>query len=147
MFFASMLQILRGDSDKTLVQLLRYVLVGGLAFVIDYGSLFILTDYFEINYLISAAIAFVMGLLVNYVLSTIWVFTDSRLSNKMAEFSVFAIIGLVGLVLNEVIMYICSDILNIHYMVSKLCSTGMVFFWNFFGRKYILFTKKISCNI
>lgn len=38
-----MLQILRGDSDKTLVQLLRYVLVGGLAFVIDYRSLFILT--------------------------------------------------------------------------------------------------------
>ena len=137
-----MLQVIKGNPNNTFVQLFRYVLVGGLAFVIDYGSLFVLTEYFGVNYLLSAAIAFVLGLMVNYLLSTIWVFTESRLNNKMAEFSVFAFIGLVGLVLNEVIMYICSDILNIHYMVSKLCSTGIVFFWNFFGRKYILFTKQ-----
>ena len=136
-----MLQVLKGGSDNTFVQLFRYVLVGGLAFVIDYGSLFVLTESFGVNYLLSAAIAFILGLLVNYLLSTIWVFADSRLNNKMAEFTVFAVIGLVGLVLNEVIMYICSDILNIHYIFSKLCSTGMVFFWNFFGRKFILFTK------
>lgn len=136
-----MIQIFKGDSNSTFVQLFRYLWVGGLAFVIDYGSLFVLTESFGVNYLLSAAIAFVFGLLVNYLLSTIWVFTDSRLSNKMAEFTVFAVIGLVGLVLNEVIMYICSDVLNIHYMVSKLCSTVIVFFWNFFGRKSILFTK------
>lgn len=136
-----MLKVLRGEADNTLVQLFRYVWVGGFAFIVDYGSLYILKEYVGFNYLLSAAIAFILGLAVNYLLSTLWVFPDSRLSNKMAEFTVFASIGLVGLLLNEVIMYLCCEVLNIHYMISKLCSTGIVFFWNFFARKIILFTK------
>ena len=133
--------ILTGKTNNVLIQLFRYLWVGGVAFVADYGSLFLLTDYAQLSYLISAAIAFVIGLTINYLLSIAWVFTDSRLNNKMAEFMVFASIGFVGLLLNEVIMFFCCEVLNIHYMISKLCSTGIVFFWNFFGRKLILFSK------
>ncbi len=139
-----MLQVLKGKANNTLVQLFRYVWVGGFAFVIDYGSLYILKEYIGINYLLSAAVAFIFGLAVNYLLSTFWVFPDSRLNNKMAEFAVFASIGLVGLLLNEIIMFLCCEVLNIHYLISKLCSTGIVFFWNFFARKIILFTKTKS---
>jgi putative flippase GtrA len=136
-----MLQVFRGDAKSTLVQLFRYIWVGGLAFLVDYGSLYVLTEYLGVDYLVSAALAFILGLVVNYLLSTLWVFPESRLSNKMAEFTIFASIGLVGLLLNEVIMYLCCEVLDFHYMISKLCSTGVVFFWNFFGRKLILFTK------
>ena len=135
------IRILTGNTNNVLIQLFRYLWVGGIAFIMDYGSLFLLTEYAHFSYLLSAAIAFVLGLTVNYLLSIIWVFSDSRLNNRMAEFMVFAFIGFVGLLLNEVIMYFCCEILNIHYMVSKLCSTGIVFFWNFFGRKLILFSK------
>lgn len=134
-------KILKGKTNNVLIQLFRYLWVGGIAFIVDYGSLFLLTEYAHLSYLISAAIAFLLGLTVNYLLSISWVFSDSRLNNKMAEFMVFASIGFVGLLLNEVIMYFCCEILNIHYMISKLCSTGIVFFWNFFGRKLILFSK------
>lgn len=135
------IRILTGKTNNVLIQLFRYLWVGGIAFIVDYGSLFLLTEYIRLNYLISAAVAFVLGLTVNYMLSITWVFSGSRLNNKMAEFMVFASIGFVGLLLNEVIMYLCCEIMNIHYMISKLCSTGIVFFWNFFGRKLILFSK------
>lgn len=135
------IRILTGKTNNVLIQLFRYLWVGGIAFIVDYGSLFLLTEYIRLNYLISAAVAFVLGLTVNYMLSITWVFPGSRLNNKMAEFMVFASIGFVGLLLNEVIMYLCCEIMNIHYMISKLCSTGIVFFWNFFGRKLILFSK------
>ena len=135
------MQVLKGEANNTIVQLFRYIWVGGFAFIIDYGSLYVIKEYVGINYLLSAAIAFILGLSVNYILSTLWVFSDSRLKNKMAEFVVFASIGLVGLLLNEVIMYLCCDVFNLYYMISKLCSTGIVFFWNFFARKIILFTK------
>ena len=134
-------RFLIGKTNNVLIQLFRYLWVGGVAFIVDYGCLFLLTEYVHVSYLISAAVAFVLGLTVNYLLSTLWVFPDSRLNNKMAEFTVFASIGLVGLLLNEVIMFVCCEVLNIHYMISKLCSTGIVFFWNFFARKIILFTK------
>lgn len=137
-----MSQVHKCDSNNMIVQLFRYFWVGGFAFLLDYVTLFLFTEYVGVDYLLSAAIAFTLGLVANYLLSIAWVFHDSRLNNKKAEFVIFAVIGLVGLVLNEFVMYICSDFLNIHYMVSKLCSTGIVFFWNFFGRKYILFTKQ-----
>ena len=132
---------LTGKTNNILIQLFRYLWVGGVAFIMDYGCLFFLTEHAHLDYLISAAVAFILGLIVNYLLSISWVFSNSRLNNKMAEFIVFASIGLVGLIINEAIMYLCCEVLNIHYMISKLCSTGVVFFWNFFGRKLILFTK------
>lgn len=130
-----------GKTNSVKIQLFRYLWVGGLAFIVDYGCLFLFTDIFSIDYLVSAAIAFLLGLIVNYLLSTIWVFNDSRLNNKMAEFAVFTSIGLVGLFLNEVVIYLFCEIIGLHYMISKLCSTAIVFFWNFFARKIILFTK------
>ena len=129
-------------SQDTLFQLLRYGFVGGVAFVADYGLLYVLTEFAGVQYLVSAALAFVAGLTVNYLLSNLIVFKAHRLESRLAEFLVFAVIGVVGLALNEAIMYCCSDIIGMHYMVSKLVSTVTVFFWNFFARKLTLFSKK-----
>ena len=51
----------------------------------------------------------------------------------------FALIGVVGLGLNELIIYLCTGVWGMWVMLSKIISTGIVFFWNFFARKYILF--------
>ena len=129
-------------SQDTIFQLIRYGFVGGIAFVADYFSLYAFTEYIGIPYLVSAAIAFMIGLTVNYVLSNIIVFTTHRLQNKWLEFAIFAIIGVIGLGLNELIMYCASELIGLHYMISKLISTALVFFWNFFARKLTLFYKK-----
>jgi len=124
------------------LQLIRYGFVGGVAFLADYGALYLLTDACHLHYLWSAAMAFVIGLTVNYLLSISWVFCKERVTRPWVEFLVFAGIGVVGMGLNEGIIYVCTDMLTIHYMVSKLVSTAIVFFWNFFARKLILFHKK-----
>lgn len=135
-------QLFSSKTENTLIQLFRYFFVGGFAFVVDYGSLFILTEYCGVNYLTSAAIAFILGLLVNYLISILWVFGKRTVTNRWVEFLIFAVIGLIGLVLNEAIIYFGSEILGLHYMFSKLCSTAIVFFWNFFARKIILYKNK-----
>jgi len=132
-----MLQLLK---DKTLFrQLLRYGVVGGIAFVVDYGSLWLLTEYAGLHHLVSAAIAFVLGLTCNYLISTAWVFGESKVKNRWLEFAAFAFIGVIGLGLNELIIYLCTDVCGIHYMASKIVSTVLVFFWNFFARRFMLF--------
>jgi putative flippase GtrA len=127
-------------SDKTSVQLFKYFFVGGIAYTVDFGSLFILTDLVKVHYLISAAIAFTLGLITNYSLSIVWVFSKRTLSNRRLEFIVFSIIGLVGLGLNEVIIWFFTEWIHFHYLISKIFSTVVVFFWNFFARKKILFS-------
>lgn len=126
-------------TDKLLLQLFRYGFVGGVAFVADYGSLWLLTELANVNYLYSAAIAFVIGLTVNYLLSISWVFSRNRTHSAWMEFVVFALVGVVGLALNEIIIYGCTEGIGLHYMLSKVISTVVVFFWNFFARKLLLF--------
>jgi putative flippase GtrA len=131
--------LLFAKSDKTSIQLLRYTFVGGIAYALDFGSLFFLTEVVKIHYLISAPIAFILGLLTNYILSILWVFPRRTLASKRMEFLIFAIIGLVGLGLNEGIIWTFTDLVHFHYLMSKVISAIVVFFWNFFARKKILF--------
>ncbi len=132
-------RIFFGKTDSTLQQLARYVVVGGLAFVIDFGSLYLLTSHAGLHYLASAALAFLLGLTANYLLSRTWVFQNRTLSSTTIEFLAFAGIGLVGLGLNEVIMWCGSEFLHLHYLLAKIVSTAIVFIWNFTARKLTLF--------
>ena len=128
-------------TNNWMLQLFRYGFVGGVAFAVDYGTLFVLTHYAGVPYLWSAAIAFILGLVTNYLISISWVFQHSGKMRVWQEFVCFAIIGVIGLGLNELIMYVGTDIVQLHYMISKLISTAIVFFWNFFARKFMLFNK------
>ena len=128
-------------TNNWMLQLFRYGFVGGVAFLVDYGTLFVLTHYAGVLYLWSAAIAFILGLVTNYLISISWVFQHSGKMRVWQEFVCFAIIGVIGLGLNELIMYVGTDMVHLHYMISKLISTAIVFFWNFFARKFMLFNK------
>jgi putative flippase GtrA len=133
--------LFRGKTDNTFFQLIRYTFVGGLAFLIDFGTLYTLTEFFHFHYLLSAGIAFLLGLLTNYFISTRWVFTSRSVKNKKLEFLIFAVIGLVGLGLNELFIWIFTSLLSIYYLLSKILTAILVYLWNFFVRKMILFKK------
>jgi putative flippase GtrA len=129
-----------GQTDSTLLQLFRYTVVGGLAFVVDYGSLFLLREFLGIHYLWAAAIAFILGLATNYYISIRWVFDKRNVQNKQVEFFIFALLGILGLGINELVMFILTSVVGLHYLVSKLISTGVTYGWNFASRKVLLFS-------
>jgi putative flippase GtrA len=139
--YHKILSLFKGKSNNLFVQLFRYTFVGGLAFLVDFGLLFLLTHFCGIHYLVSAGISFIAGLAVNYALSKIWVFSVSSFTNRFVEFLVFAIIGVIGLGFNELFMYLFTSVCAIHYLLSKIITTVIVYFWNFFARKYLIFTK------
>lgn len=117
----------------------RYVLVGGIAFIFDTSTLFSLTQFLKVNYLISAPVGFIVGTAVNYVLSRKWVFERRRLTSTPAEMTVFTLIGVVGLGLNEVILWVFQAKLGIFYLFAKGVSGVVVLGWNFGARKITLF--------
>ena len=129
-------------TESTVVQLFRYTFVGGLAFIVDFGTLFILTEYLNLFYLISAGIAFILGLITNYASSVNWVFSNRTLDGKGMEFFLFTVIGLIGLGLNELLLWTLTDLLSIYYLFSKIITAIIIYLWNFFARKYLLFNKK-----
>lgn len=132
--------LLLEKSDQTHIQLLRYTFVGGCAYVVDFGSLFFFTEYLRIHYLVSAALAFILGLITNYLLSILWVFSKRSIKDRQIEFIIFSIIGVVGVGINEFFIWFFTEITGFHYLISKLFSTVFVFFLNFFARKKLLFS-------
>ena len=128
-----------GTTDKLLVQFVRYFFVGGFAFVVDFGLLYILTEYAGLHYLLSATLSFIVGLLVNYIISCIWVFNNSKFKSRIVEFLFFAAIGVVGLGLNDFFIWLFTGCIGTHYMFSKIVATALVYLWNFFARKYLVF--------
>lgn len=131
--------IVKDQTDNTRIQLFRYLFVGGAAFIVDLTLLFILTNYLGVYYLISAAIAFILGLIINYFLSVKWVFNRRNLENRTFEFGIFAVIGIIGLGLNEVFIWFFTQDLQIYYLFSKILAAVIILFWNFFARKFMLF--------
>lgn len=128
-----------GATGSLLHQFARYLVVGGVAFVVDFGSLYLLTEFAGLHYLISAAVAFLFGLATNYWLSLRWVFDRRTMDNVAMELSVFTAIGVVGLGLNEGIIWFGREKVQLHYMAAKAVSSGIVLIWNFGARRFLLF--------
>ena len=91
--------------------------------------------------MISAVLSFIISLIVNYVLSTHWVFNKNQIENKAAEFGVFALIGVVGLGFTEIFLYLFTDVFGMYYMFSKIITTAIVMFWNFIARRVMFYGK------
>lgn len=128
-----------GKSKCISLEFLRYTCAGGIAFAIDFVVLWILTHFFNVFYLLSASFSFILGLIIVYLLSVKWVFLQRNILRIEMEFILFCLIGVVGLILNVLIMWIFTDKLSIHYLVSRIISAVIVFLYNFLARKILLF--------
>lgn len=136
----SLLKKLPGQKS-ILGQIWRYFLTGGLAFVVDFGLFAICLYAFEWHYLVSNLVGLVAGLVVNYWISVRWVFAACKrsVSNRTLEFSMFALIGILGVLLNQALMWLQVDFLEILPMLAKFISAAIVLLWNFGIRKIFLF--------
>lgn len=131
------MEFMKNEKLKKLInQILKFGVVGGIAFIIDYSILYILTEFAHIDALISAAISFTVSVIFNYVASIKWVF-DVNNKQTTKDMVIFFVLSVIGLGINELIMYI-GECINIHYMISKLGATFIVMIYNFITRKIFI---------
>ena len=103
------------ETDNSFYQFIRYFFVGGIAAVVNILCLFINVDILKINYLFSNIIAFILGLIVNYLLSKKFVFKNNNSMNKAFEFIMYSVIGVLGLGFDTFMLWIFTSKLKIYY--------------------------------
>lgn len=117
-------------------EVFRFLLVGGSCFLLEYFLLYTLTEYGGLDPLLSAPIAFTISLIVNYILCVYVVFHVKHQGKR--QMILFIVTSIMGLALNQLVMWFCIDILSIWYMFSKVVASGIVMIWNYFTKRYIL---------
>ncbi len=117
---------------------LKYSTVGVSTFCLDLFLLFILTDFFLWNYVISAGVAFTLAVSVNYYFSRRFVFRGT-LRSAGEGYAVFLGIAGTGLVAVMVLMGVFVEVLHLNYLFSRVIIAGVVGIWNYFMNLYVNF--------
>jgi putative flippase GtrA len=124
--------------QELLVQFCKFGLVGTLCFCIDYGLMVLLTEFTGLGYFFSSAVSFVVSVVFNYILSMRFVFSGKEELSRTQEMLIFIALSLIGLALNQMIMWIAVDFFGIFYVVAKIFATMLVTIYNFISRKLFL---------
>ena len=137
---------------KLLAQIMKFGIVGVICFVLDYLLLIVLTEAAGIPSLISSGISYALSTIVNYILSVTMVFETDKEANQFRRFVVFVVLSVIGLGLNQLIMWIGTPLLaswmegvelisrfsDYSYIVVKLFATAVVMVYNFISRKIFI---------
>lgn len=150
---------------KLIEQMLKFGVVGFVCFFIDYIIGLITlnivlaigvfgADSFSIGSQIGSALGFTVSVIVNYILSFKFVFERKEDMNRKAEFIIFVILSIIGLGLNQLIIWICTVPIynnvawiqrllgyNLAYTAAKVIATAIVMVYNFITRKIFLEKK------
>ena len=127
---------------KLIIQLIKFGIVGIVATIVDFAVLMLLKEKLHMDVLLASAVSFLVSVIVNYILSMLFVF-KGRESGKVKEFLVFVALSIGGLLLNECIMWIGTEIMMLYYIWVKVFACIFVPIYNFITRKIFL-EKKVS---
>lgn len=131
---------------KNIKQFFSYFCVGGISALVEW-TLFYLFEYFwNLQYLIAVFISFIFSTTVNYFLGRIFAFKATFYEKKKLQEFLFVFgVSALGLLFNFILMYILVDLVGMNTIVlktvAKICSTGIVFLWNFMSRKFFIYKE------
>ncbi|MDD5769716.1 MAG: GtrA family protein [Candidatus Gracilibacteria bacterium] len=126
---------------KKNIVFIKYSIVGVSSTLVDLVFLYIFVDIFKINLYFGVVFSFLLAVINGFILNKIWTFQNK--SNKYKrQFAKFLLVSIIGLFLTLILMYIFVDFLNVYYLFSKVFTSIIVLFWNYFGNRFWTFTVK-----
>jgi len=120
---------------------LKFGVVGFSGVFVDFGVTWICREKLRLNQYVANSIGFLCAVVSNYILNRIWTFQSQDPSVAM-QFSKFFLASLIGLALNNGIIYLLNERLRLNFYVAKLIATAVVTVWNFWANYTFTFTGK-----
>jgi putative flippase GtrA len=144
-----------GVPPKEAERFAKFLAVGTLGFVIDFGTLTLgkNTGYpATLGLILANTISFTLAVISNYTLNRYWTYPETRSKKKRVQLPQFALVSILGLIINNVILALTTPLFNSlisyfgflngavdGYMPAKILATVVVLFWNFFVNRFWTF--------
>jgi putative flippase GtrA len=117
--------------------LILYGIIGSFSSSIDFAIFTLLVQIVGLHYLVANCISILAGITTSFFLNRNYNFKVK--DNVRGRFAIFLTVGLCGLMLSNIVLYVCVSILDMNKLVSKLLSIVLVVFFQFLINKYITF--------
>ena len=113
-----------------LMRFVRFGIVGCSGMLIDFGVTWLCKEKFRWNKYLSNSLGFIIAATNNYLWNRLWTF-QSQSEAVAREYISFVVIAVIGLGLNNLIIYLLHERLHLNFYLSKLIAIGCVTLWNF----------------
>jgi putative flippase GtrA len=130
-----------GMKAKELERFLKFMVVGTIGFVVDFGTLNLLHLVFGLDVLVANTISFSLAVLSNFTWNRLWTYPDSRSKPIRSQLVQFFIVNVVGWGINTLVLWLLTPVFTdligeLGYNLAKAIATIIVLFWNFFINRY-----------
>ena len=114
------------------LKFLKFGVVGASGVVVDFGVTWLFREKLRLNQYVANSTGFLCAVVSNYVLNRIWTFA-SRDPSIATQFGKFLLAALIGLAINNAIIYVLNERGRVNFYLAKLIATGVVTLWNFWA--------------
>ena len=144
MFFTRPVFIVADRFDinkKELERFLKFMVVGTVGFVVDFGTLNLLVLLAGLPVLVANTISFTLAVLSNFTWNRLWTYPDSRSKLLRSQLTQFFIVNILGWGINTLTLWLLTPpftnlVGRLGYNIAKAIATIIVLFWNFFVNRY-----------
>lgn len=112
------------------LKFLKFGVVGLSGTVIDFFFTWLCKEKFRWNKFLANSIGFTLAATSNYILNRIWTFSSSN-PQVVREFFSFIFIAMIGLGLNNLIIYLLHEKGKMNFYLAKVFAIAVVTIWNF----------------
>jgi putative flippase GtrA len=123
---------------ELILKFIKFGVVGVSGVGVDFGITWICREKIRLNQYVANSTGFMFAVISNYVLNRIWTF-ESQDPAIATQFTKFLIVALVGLGMNNAIIYVLNGRQKMHFYLAKLIATGVVMIWNFGANYFFTF--------
>lgn len=136
-----------GINPKEAERFFKFLVVGTIGFVVDFGTLTLLKEVFDFRTLVANTISFTAAVVSNFIWNRYWTYPDSRDKRIVSQLGQFAMVSIIGLAINNTLVLLLEQPFNLlladtvlgperGYIPAKMIATVVVLFWNFFINRY-----------
>ena len=127
--------------NKYMEGLFGYLIVGGLATIVEWVGFWLFSEKIGIAYLLATTLAFAISTFANWLFGRLLVFRGKQNLSLLREILSVYLASIVGLLLNLIIMFVLVQLLTVGKMPAKVLATILVFAYNYLIRKLVIYKK------
>lgn len=121
--------------DYTIV---KYAVVGFSGLLLDFFTTWLCKEKWKINKYVANSLGFSIAVTNNFLLNKYWTFANHH-STIQSQYLVFFGIALIGLLINNTVIYTFQKIVKTNFYYLKLVAIAVVFIWNYLANLFFTF--------